>query len=47
MGKKRIVSQFFDDVETNGLIPLNEAKINSDKVDTEINYDRMLLLWHD
>ena len=53
MGKKRTVSQFFDDAETNGLVPLDEAKVNSDKVSknlesgTEINYDRMLHLWHE
>ena len=49
--KKRTVSQFFDDAETNGLEPLDGANVNSDKVSkglesgTEINYDRMLHLW--
>ena len=49
--KKRIAAQFFDDAETNGLESLIEANINSDKVSkhlesgTEINYNRMLVLW--
>lgn len=49
--KKRTVSQFFDDAETNGLEPLDEANINSDKVSkglepgTKTNYDRILHLW--
>ena len=53
MGKKRTVSAFFDDAETNGLVPLDKANVNSDKVlknlksGTEINYDRMLHLWHE
>ena len=49
--KKRTAAQFFDNAETNGLESLIEANINSDKVSkqlesgTEINYNRMLVLW--
>lgn len=48
---KRTAAQFFDDAEMNGLEPLIKANINSDKVSrhlesgTEINYNRMLVLW--
>ena len=49
--KKRTASQFFDDAESNGLESLIEANINGDAVfkhlqsGTEVNYNRMLLLW--
>ena len=49
--RKRTAAQFFDDAETHGLESLIESRINSDKVSkhlqsgTEINYDRMLVLW--
>jgi len=49
--KKRSAAQFFDDAQTNGLESLTEANINSNKVSkhlepgTEINYNRMLVLW--
>lgn len=53
MRKKRTASQFFDDAETNGLEPLDEANISNDKISknlepgTKINYDRMLNLWNE
>jgi hypothetical protein len=51
VNKKGTAAQFFDDAETNGLESLIEANINSDKVSkhlesgTEINYNRILVLW--
>ena len=50
MKKKRTAAQFFDDVKTNDLESLIKININSDKIfkhlesDTEINYNRMLIL---
>lgn len=49
--RKRTAAEFFDDAETNGLESLIEANINGDKVSkhleagTQINYNRMLILW--
>ncbi len=49
--KKRTAAQFFDDAESNGLESLNKANIDGDTVSkhlesgTEINYNRMLVLW--
>lgn len=51
--EKKTISQFFDDVETNGLIPLDKTKINNEKVsknlesNTKTNYDCMLHFWHE
>lgn len=49
--KKRTAAQFFDDAESNGHESLNKADIDGDTVSkhiesgTEVNYNRMLVLW--
>ena len=49
--KKRTAAQFFDDAESNGLESLATSYVNGNKVSkhlesgTEINYNRMLVLW--
>jgi hypothetical protein len=49
--KKRTAAQFFDDAESHGLESLNKADIDGDTVSkhlesgTEINYNRILVLW--
>ena len=50
-GEKRSAAQFFDDAAINGHEPLAETDLNGDRVSkkledgTEVNYQRMLVLW--